>query len=112
MIPEPAIFESVDNPCCFNAQINPIELSPAGPALRGGNLFGADEGARHGAAHLVETAREAVDHLLQRHVAQAGVGQPEGEQDRRHRHDRLIPAAASSSPWAAPRSGRRCPMAG
>jgi hypothetical protein len=46
----------------------------------------ADEGARHGHAQVVQPSREAVDHLLQRQVAQARFGQPVGESNQLH-HD-------------------------
>ena len=48
----------------------------------------ADEDARHGHAHLVQPPREAVDHLLERQVAQAPIGQPVGERGE-CRHDGL-----------------------
>ncbi len=67
----------------------------------------ADEGARHGHAHIIQSPREAVDHLLQRQVAQARCGQPVGKRPQGH----VMPAAASSCPWAAPRSARRSPRA-
>ena len=48
----------------------------------------ADESTRHRYAHGVQPPREAVDHLLQRQVAQARFGQPVGKSSQVH-HDAL-----------------------
>ena len=55
---------------------------------------------------FVQAATEAVDQFLERHVAQAGLRQPAGHRDGRHRT--LTPPAAPSSPRGARRSDRRC----
>jgi len=51
----------------------------------------ADEGARHGHAHVVQPPREAVDHLLQRQVAQARFGQPVGKSSQVHHCELSVP---------------------
>ena len=66
----------------------------------------AHEHALDPQAGLVEAAAETVDQVLEGHVAQAGLRQPAGHCDGRHRA--LTPPGASSFPPAGRHSDRRC----
>jgi hypothetical protein len=71
----------------------------------------ADEHARGRHAAVVQPAHEAVDQLLERHVAQARVGEPRRQAGDDHGGD-VMPMGAPWCPSAATRSDRKCRRAG